>query len=528
MTSRYIPHLWWHIFAFVLFFGICAVSRAADNLVLAKPDGNINHMYLITADGHEVPAIVAYTSDGMGNIIPIGSGGGGTSNVFVTNFPAIQAVSQSGSWTVTANQGTNPWIVDGSGFTQPVSGTVAVSNFPATQPVSGTVTALQGTSPWVVSGSVTAAVTQGTTPWIVDGSGFTQPVSGSLGRTWTLSSGTDSVSAVVSNFPATQAVTQSTSPWVVSGTVTANAGTGNFTVVQPTGTNLHTVVDSGTLSATQGTSPWVVSGTVTSNQGTSPWVENVSQFGGSNVVTGTGASGAGIPRVTVANDSNVLATQSGTWTVQQGTPPWSNNITQWGGSATTLGQKVMASSVPVVLASDQSAVTITTIPGNPTVATYAAAANFTVAATPTDVFTIIGSGTKTIQVRNVTVSGTNTGNTNFLIQIVKRSTADTGGTSTTTTLVPLDSNNAAATTTVRSYTANPTLGTLVGAINNRYCFLPALASTNVATTCQFDYGTLRDQAVYLRGADEQLAVNLNGATLGGTTILGIRVEWTEE
>lgn len=30
---------------------------------------------------------------------------------------------------------------------------------------------------------------------------------------------------------------------------------------------------------------------------------NVSQFGGSNVVTGTGASGAGIPRVTVSNDS---------------------------------------------------------------------------------------------------------------------------------------------------------------------------------------------------------------------------------
>lgn len=42
---------------------------------------------------------------------------------------------------------------------------------------------------------------------------------------------------------------------------------------------------------------------------------NVAQFGGSAVVTGTGASGAGIPRVTVSNDSNILATQSGTWTV---------------------------------------------------------------------------------------------------------------------------------------------------------------------------------------------------------------------
>lgn len=36
----------------------------------------------------------------------------------------------------------------------------------------------------------------------IDGSAVTQPVSGSLGRSWTLGSGSDSVSASVSNFPA--------------------------------------------------------------------------------------------------------------------------------------------------------------------------------------------------------------------------------------------------------------------------------------------------------------------------------------
>lgn len=51
---------------------------------------------------------------------------------------------------------------------------------------------------------------------------------------------------------------------------------------------------------------------------------NVSQFGGNNVITGTGVSGVGIPRVTVSSDSNILATQSGTWTVAQGAP---NTIT---------------------------------------------------------------------------------------------------------------------------------------------------------------------------------------------------------
>lgn len=129
----------------------------------------------------------------------------------------------------------------------------------------------------------------------------------------------------------------------------------------------------GIVSVTQGTTPWVVSGTVavtqsgawttgrtwtlssgtdsiSSVQGTSPWVSNVSQFGGSNVVTGTGTSGAGIPRVTISNDSSLAANQS-------------VNVNQWGGSSTTLGQKVSASSVPVVIASDQSAININNISG---------------------------------------------------------------------------------------------------------------------------------------------------------------------
>ena len=56
-----------------------------------------------------------------------------------------------------------------------------------------------------------------------------------------------------------------------------------------------------------------VSGTVTANQGTAnatPWNENVAQFGGTNISTGTGAGGAGIPRVTISNDSSLAANQS--------------------------------------------------------------------------------------------------------------------------------------------------------------------------------------------------------------------------
>jgi hypothetical protein len=99
----------------------------------------------------------------------------GTLDVNVTN--AVISVSQSGAWTVTANQGTSPWVI---------SGTVNVGNFPATQnvavtsivevevkndtgnplPVTGTVTITDGSGPVTVDGTVTA--NQGTSPWIVD------------------------------------------------------------------------------------------------------------------------------------------------------------------------------------------------------------------------------------------------------------------------------------------------------------------------------------------------------------------------
>ena len=46
-----------------------------------------------------------------------------------------------------------------------------------------------------------------------------------------------------------------------------------------------------------------ITGTVAATQSTSPWVDNVTQFGSNPVVTGTGASGVGIPRVTVSSDS---------------------------------------------------------------------------------------------------------------------------------------------------------------------------------------------------------------------------------
>jgi hypothetical protein len=170
----------------------------------------------------------------------------------------------------------------------------------------------------------------------------------------------------------------------------AVTGSGNFTVVQGTGTNLHTVIDSGTVTAT-------VTST-SANQGTAaaanaPWSMRLSD-GAAFYKTNTDAqlpASLG-PQSTAASLSVVPATSS-SFTVAQSTrgnllgnmtlqiggvdnavgnpafvspgtgATWAvtnaglTNLdvtlsSRWG----TLGQKAMAGSAPVVIASDQSAI----------------------------------------------------------------------------------------------------------------------------------------------------------------------------
>lgn len=120
------------------------------------------------------------------------------------------------------------------------------------------------------------------------------PVPASQSGTWNI----NNVSGTVSLPTGASTSALQTSGNSSLSSILANQTNGNQVVSQSSGANLHVNVDN-----FPGTQP--VSGTVTSNQGTSPWIENVSQFGGSPVVTGTGASGAGIPRVTVSSDSSI-------------------------------------------------------------------------------------------------------------------------------------------------------------------------------------------------------------------------------
>ena len=90
-------------------------------------------------------------------------------------------------------------------------------------------------------------------------------------------------------------VSASALPLPTGAATSANQTNGNQETQIVQGGNTAIVTAAGALKVDGSAATQPVSGTVTVTQGTSPWVDNISQFGGSNVVTGTGVSGAGIP-----------------------------------------------------------------------------------------------------------------------------------------------------------------------------------------------------------------------------------------
>lgn len=156
-----------------------------------------------------------------------------------SNAIGVVSALQDGAWTVSATQGTSPWVVSdaqlpaslgpqasasslsvvpATGATFPISGSVTAT-------ISGTVPVTQSTSPWVTSGTVTGTVTtnQGTSPWVVSDAQLPSAL------------GPQASASSLSVVPATGsmfAVTQSTSPWLVSqsgspwGVTDTNSGPG--------------------------------------------------------------------------------------------------------------------------------------------------------------------------------------------------------------------------------------------------------------------------------------------------------------
>jgi hypothetical protein len=152
-------------------------------------------------------------------------------------------------------------------------------------------------------------------------------------------------------------------------------------------------------------------------------------------------------------------------------------------------------------------------------------------ATTTDFFTIQGSATKLVTVTEMSCIGSVlTTATNPDVLIIKRSTANLTGTSTSPTGVPVDSSSAAATAVVKAYTVNPgTLGTAVGTIRAVKFPLPVLPTANLLLV-RWQFGDSPfEQPVTLRGVAQTLAISGNGVALGGANQVSMscNVTWTE-
>lgn len=165
---------------------------------------------------------------------------------------------------------------------------------------------------------------------------------------------------------------------------------------------------------------------------------------------------------------------------------------------------------------------------------YASGTAYTAYATPTDMLTLVGSATKTIIIIsaimqiNTTAAGTQT------LFFAKRSTANTGGTATNPTAIPLDSANSAATAVLSLYTAAPTPGTLVGNVGL------ANSTTTIVTSgggvFTFSSTGIKDaprligdfrQPVTLRGVAESFSMNWAGAALPTGFTATWQIEWIE-
>lgn len=147
----------------------------------------------------------------------------------------------------------------------------------------------------------------------------------------------------------------------------------------------------------------------------------------------------------------------------------------------------------------------------------------------TDFFTISGSGSKTIRILKVWISGSvATAALNFPVSAILRSATDIGGISGAVAAVAHDSNDAPASAAVLAYTANPAgLGALIGTVEADQLGLPLTGNSQVGSLV-WDFTRSNDKAVVLRGAGQFLCLNANATAFPNATNLNVGVRWSEE
>lgn len=103
----------------------------------------------------------------------------------------------------------------------------------------------------------------------------------------------------------------------------------------------------------------------------------------------------------------------------------------------------------------------------------------------------------------------------FTLTVLKHSTLDTGGTPVSVPIIPMDSQDAAASLVCYAYTATPTAGTLVGDIVDPH----VVATTDYIV---IDFGAWDKQAPTVRSG-EAIALHTDTAAT-----VSYALEWTED
>lgn len=169
-------------------------------------------------------------------------------------------------------------------------------------------------------------------------------------------------------------------------------------------------------------------------------------------------------------------------------------------------------------------------------ATYSAAFSaYAAYATPTDLVTLTGSDTKTVVVTSFVIGIQSTASALQTLDLLRRSTASTGGTATTLTAALYDSTQDAATAVAKIWTAAPTLGDSAGllktivAASSTLSLGPTLLGINFTNNTLLTPQLANDfrRPIILRGAAESINLNYKGAALtAGFAACGF-IEWTE-
>ena len=155
------------------------------------------------------------------------------------------------------------------------------------------------------------------------------------------------------------------------------------------------------------------------------------------------------------------------------------------------------------------------------------AQDYTPYATATDALTLTGKAGTVCRVTRITVGGTATAASIYDLYLYKRSTANTGGTSTNPTPVQADSSDPAANGTLTLYTAAPTLGTGQAFEGTRLYLAAGSGSGNANTTKEYTWSTRTEKAPVIR-AGETLSIGFNGQAVPTGASLYISIEWTED